>query len=57
MNTNLYIYKLNLPYDDESTVLFSALAKDEETAKFHILNKVVNEIYKSELKILFVNNI
>ena len=53
MNTKLYIYKLKLPYTEESNVLFSALAENEATAKSLILNKVANDIYKSELKVLF----
>ena len=53
MSTKLFIYKLKLPYSEESSVLFSALAEDELSAKSLILKKVVNEVYKNDLKTLF----
>lgn len=56
MNTKLFIYKLKLPFSEESNILFSALADNENTAKELILEKVTNEIYKVELKKLFNND-
>jgi hypothetical protein len=55
MNTKLYIYKLKSPHNEGSSILFSALAENEEIAKSLILNKVINEIYKIELKELFAD--
>ncbi len=39
-----------MPYDDASSIVFSTLASNEKEAQELILHKVVNEIYKSELK-------
>jgi hypothetical protein len=50
MKTKLYIFKLKTPYDEGSSILFSALAQTEIEAKSLILNKVTNEIYNSELR-------
>lgn len=55
MSTKLYIYKLKVPYGDGSSILFSALSDNEANAKSLILNKVINELYKSELKLLFAD--
>ena len=53
MQTKLYVYKLKQPYSETITLVFSVLAKSEIEAQSIILNKVNNEIYKTELKELF----